>query len=333
MAESKNKLLSELRIMYETDINTPIGAQEIIAQLENKYGIKGVERRSIYKDMALLESAGFGIKRCTDKRKGWYTSERLFKDYELKILYDSIYNMKCITAENTKNILESLLSLTSERGRQRFYSQIILAMKNKTEEPELGGYIETIMEAIFCEKKVEFQYTEMDALMNRVIRREGKVYKLNPYVIYQSTNTYYLIGAHDNHDDPTSYRMDRIINLAISDEKWVSPQEKLGEKAEQVLQTYVEKSVDNYAGKEIKMVLEYIPGQITNNILYDFAGKDIKVKKVADGKVQATFKKNDSVTLLGWLLGYCNMFKVIEPDSLKERVLNELKNGVNNYES
>ena len=41
--------------------------------------------------MALLESAGFGIKRCTDKRKGWYMDKRLFQDYELKIMCDSIY--------------------------------------------------------------------------------------------------------------------------------------------------------------------------------------------------------------------------------------------------
>ena len=267
MAESKNKLLSELKIMQETDSKTPIGAQEIITLLNDKYGVEGVERRSIYKDMALLESAGFGIKRCTDKRKGWYMEKRLFRDYELKILCDSVFDMKCITSEKTDSMVSSLLSMTSERGRERFSKMRQFPGGYKAIDDSIGEYVESIMEAIYCEKKIEFQYTERNESLERVIRREGKVYKLNPYLLYLSENTYYLVGAHDNHDDPTSYRLDRIINLVITDEKWTSPVEKLGDRAEDVLTDYVSRSVGNYAGKPTEIVLEYIPDSKKNNIV------------------------------------------------------------------
>ncbi len=332
MAESKNKLLSELKIMQETDSKTPIGAQEIITLLNDKYGVEGVERRSIYKDMALLESAGFGIKRCTDKRKGWYMDKRLFQDYELKIMCDSVYDMKCITSRKTTDIVKNLMSLTSDRGRKRFLQLQLFAAKAKASDDSVGEFIELILEAIFSKKKVEFQYTERNELLKPVIRREGKVYKLNPYLLYRSADTYYLVGAHDNHEEPTSYRLDRVVNLNISDEEWVSPTDKLGQNAEEILRNYVERSVGNYAGNPVEIVLEYIPDSIKNNILYDFIGTEVNIQKIpGTDRVRATFTKNDSKTLINWLTSYCNMFEVIAPLEVRKEVITRLKSGLDFY--
>lgn len=62
--------------------------------------------------------------------------------------------------------------------------------------------------------------------MEKILRREGKVYILNLYTIYWSDNNYYLIGSHDNHDGLTSYRLDRIENLTISEEYSIDAKER-----------------------------------------------------------------------------------------------------------
>ena len=113
----------------------------------------------------------------------------------------------------------------------------------------IGIYIETMLEAIYQNRKIEFQYTEINDSMKKVLRREGKKYLLNLYAIYWSDNNYYLIGAHDNHDNLVNYRLDRIVNLTMSDEKAIDAKEKVGVNPEMIIQDYIEKSVDHFQGE------------------------------------------------------------------------------------
>ena len=87
---------------------------------------------------------------------------------------------------------------------------------------------------MYLHKKIEFQYTEVNEKLQKVLRREGKKYSLNLYEIYWSDNTYYLIGAHDHYDRLTSYRLDRIENLEISQSDAIDAVEKIIKKWERV---------------------------------------------------------------------------------------------------
>ena len=40
----------------------------------------------------------------------------------------------------------------------------------------------------------------------------------------------------------------------------------------------------------------------------------------------------NSVTLTGWFMQYANMFKVIEPEKLRNELQEQLKKAVKNYE-
>ena len=43
---------------------------------------------------------------------------------------------------------------------------------------ETGYYIETMLEAMYLHKKIEFQYTEVNEKLQKVLRREGKNIRL-----------------------------------------------------------------------------------------------------------------------------------------------------------
>ena len=45
-----------------------------------------------------------------------------------------------------------------------------------------------MLEAMYLHKKIEFQYTEVNEKLQKVLRREGKKYSLNLYEIYWSDN-------------------------------------------------------------------------------------------------------------------------------------------------
>ena len=167
--------------------------------------------------------------------------------------------------------------------------------------------------------------------MEKVLRKEGKMYQLNLYTIYWSDNNYYLIGSHDNHDGLTNYRLDRIENMSMSSEDAIPAEEKIGVNPELVIQNYIKKSVNHFSGDTIRIEVEYEPAPSTNAILYDFAGDGIRVRPLEKGKYKAVFKKMDSVTLVGWFVQYANRFKVISPESLKGKIIENLEQAQGIY--
>lgn len=257
--------------------------------------------------------------------------QHLFEDWELKIMMDAIQQARCISIDEATEIRKRLLDLTSKRGRSRFLHLMQPVAGNVNVDEKIGTYIETMLEAMFTHRKIEFQYTELDEKLNKVLRRDGKKYVLNLYEIYWSDNNYYLIGAHDHHEGLTNYRLDRIENLEMSNEYIIDAREKIGDNPEVIIQKYIQESVNHFLGDSIRIEVEYEPNQVNNAILYDFAGSDIRVKKMKNGKCRAVFTKIDAVTLVGWFMQYANMFKVVGPEKFVDRVKNELDNAVKNY--
>lgn len=331
-AGRKEKIIRVLQILKTTDKKTPVNATQIVDKLENEYVIGKTDRRSIYRDVKMLQSCGYPIEQAKDKKQGWYMDKHAFDDWEIKVMMDAIQQARCVSVEEAKNIREKLLELTSKRGRSRFSHMMMPISCNVEVDTKLGEYIETMLEAMFMHKKIEFQYTEINDNMEKVLRREGKVYTLNLYTIYWSDNNYYLIRSHDNHEGLTSYRLDRVENLIMSDEYSIDVKEKISQNPELYIQEYIEKSVNHFSGEFIRIEVEYEPNQVTNAILYDFAGSSVKVRKQANGSCRAVFSKMNSVRFTGWFMQYINMFKVIEPEKLRNELQEQLKEAVKNYE-
>lgn len=330
--ERKEKLIRVLQLMESTDDKSPMNANQIVDKLDKDYTLGDIDRRSIYRDISMLQYCGYKIRQCKDKRKGWYMEKHAFDDWEIKIMMDAVQQAKCVSEKETVEIREKLLALTSNRGRSRFSHMMRSKTVSSDVVEEIGKYIEIMLEAMFQHKKIEFQYTEITNNMEKVLRRNGKVYKLNLYTIYWASNNYYLIGSHDNHDGLTNYRLDRMMNLKMSDETAIAAKEKVGENPEIFIQRYIEESVNHFSGELVRIEVQYRPDSVTNAILYDFAGKDIKVVKQTEDIYKATFVKMNSVTLVGWFLQYANRFKVLAPDFLRNAIVTELSDTLEKYQ-
>lgn len=330
-AERKEKIIRVLQILQSTDEKTPINALKIVDKLENEYIIGKTDRRSIYRDIRLLQYCGYKIEQAKDKKQGWYMNKHVFDDWEIKVMMDAVQQARCVSEDEAKNIKEKLLSLTSKRGKSRFSHMIMPQACNVKVDIKIGMYIETMLEAIYMHRKIRFQYTEINEKMEKVLRREGKIYSLNLYTIYWSENNYYLIGSHDNHDGLTSYRLDRVENLYMSDEHSIDAREKLGDNPELYIQNYIEKSVNHFSGESTKIEVEYKPSQATNAILYDFTGGNVIMHKLANGMCRASFFKMNSVTLIGWFMQYADKFKIIRPAELRDKVKDQLIEALESY--
>ena len=91
--------------------------------------------------------------------------------------------------------------------------------------------------------------------------------------------------------------------------------------------------MDHFQGELIRVEVEYEPGQAANAILYDFAGENIRVRKLENGRCRAVFQKMDSVTLVGWFMQHAGMYKVIGPERLREEVNTNLNLAQKIYEN
>ena len=115
--ERKEKLIRVLQLLESTDKKTPMNATQIVDKLENEYQIGKVDRRSIYRDVRLLQSCGYAIEQSKDKKMGWYMEKHAFEDWEIKIMMDAVQQARCVSVDEAKELRERLLALTSKRGR------------------------------------------------------------------------------------------------------------------------------------------------------------------------------------------------------------------------
>ena len=156
--ERKEKLIRVLQIMQTTDEKTPLNATQIVKRLDTEYELEGVERRSIYRDIALLQDCGYDIV---------YMNTHAFADWQIKIMMDAVQQARCVSLNEATKIRENLLNLTSKRGRSRLTHMMQQHPGNVNVNENIGIYIETMLEAIYQHRKIEFQYTEINDSMKK----------------------------------------------------------------------------------------------------------------------------------------------------------------------
>ena len=108
--QTKEKLLALMDILRrDTDEDHHLLVKDIIERL-NQRGI-AAERKSLYRDISILEEAGWDI---MHDRKGYYLASDTFELAELKLLVDAIQCSRFITEKKSYELIEKLESLTSQ---------------------------------------------------------------------------------------------------------------------------------------------------------------------------------------------------------------------------
>ena len=85
--DHKEKLIRVLQILEETDEKSPMNATQILKYLEEEYQIEQVDRRSVYRDIKMLQFCGYEIYQCADKKMGWYMKKHIFEPLDMNNSY------------------------------------------------------------------------------------------------------------------------------------------------------------------------------------------------------------------------------------------------------
>ena len=328
---NKLKLLRVLDIMKKTDELHPINAKQIVAKLE-AYGIE-VERKSILRDLKCLEDAGYSINKCENHNNGFYLTDQLFDDFELKVLADAVNTSKFLTQKDSLELIKKIKSIATYEGEEIIRATTYMDCEIKSDDNMNKIKIDTIIRAIKERKKISFQYFEICESGKKELKRGGYRYQISPYYLVLYSDEYIMIGNSDTNNHATYFRLEMITKIEGVNEKSRNKEEidEFGDNENDFnIAQYLKQNVNLWSGevREVKLVCK---NSISNHLKMKF-GKDIWMKVLGNGTFETRIKVADSEGFYEWIASYGTKIEVLSPKSMREQYVLRLKLVLENYQ-
>lgn len=322
-SNQKAKLMHVYTILSEeTDEINGLTVSEILDKLES-INI-AAERKSIYDDIRCLNDNGF--LHVEKKQAGgtvkYHVVERLFEKSELMMLSDAVQAAKFIPAKKSDELIYKLMSLTSKSEARKLNCRIYTPNRAKTDNKEVLDCAEKISEAILANKTVTFKYTsnvicKSSKGFERITRHDGKLYDVSPYALIWDDENYYMVGYDNETDLKKHYRVDRIIELMITEEKRKGEETFKGFD----LSRYNKSAFSMFSGEEKRVELECDNKMI--EIVIDRFGKDIIIRKKTNETFTVTVNVMISPVFFSWVYIFAGKIRINSPSEVKESYLKQ----------
>ena len=308
---------TKLRILYlyqhllkYSDAEHPLSTAQLIEDLKTQYDID-VNRNTLANDLAMLHKSGFNIEVIHSQSNSYYIDTQAFDLAELKVLIDAVSSSKFITQKKSQELIDKLLSLTSEHCAAQLRRHIYVEGRVKSEN-EKGYYIvDIINEAIDTSHKIRFQYADYSTKKRKVLRHGGEPYIVSPYALIWDGDYYYVVGFSEKRGIVQSFRLDRFYKTPelLDEEAIPAPKSfNISSYAQSVFRMYdTDKPVD---------VELQCKNHIANAIIDRF-GKAVQIREIDDQNFKVTVKVCASPTFYRWVFGWNGDMKIMGPDNIR----------------
>lgn len=340
-------LFNTLEVLKKyTDEEHRLSQKEILDILERDYDMV-VDRRTIKSNLMDLIDLGYEIEseeisRMVRNKSGEaeentiMSSIYLNRDFtkaELRLLIDSLLFSKHLPYSQCKELVRKLETLSNKYFKSHM-EYISTMPEDKTNNKQVFFNIDVLDEAIHKKKKVSFKYLDYGIDKKQHIKRKEdgteRVYIVSPYQMAAKEGKYYLICNYDKYDDISNYRVDRITQLEILEEK-IKPFSKLnwsnGQKLN--LSDYMKKHVYMYSSGDVKTTFRIIKPLISDII--DMFGKDVTFLDETEDMVCVKVNVNET-SMIQFAKNYAPDIEILEPQELRGKVKEELRKGYELYE-
>lgn len=284
--------------------------RDIIEYLE-QCGV-GAERKSVYSDIEGLKIFGLDI---ISTPKGYFVGERDFELPEVKMLVDCVSASKFITEKKSEKLIKKIESLASRHEGYQLQRQVFIADRVKVANEEIYRSVDTLHDAINEKKKVVFKYFEYGTDKKKKYRNDGNDYVVSPYSLTVSDENYYLISHYPKHEALTNFRVDRMTDIRVSDEKCEKIESVMGENFS--IGEYAKKVFSMYGGENVRVEL-LCENKMMNPIIDKF-GEEVFVQKADDEHFTACVNVNISPTFFAWVFTFEGKIKITSPEKVKEQ--------------
>lgn len=306
----KIKLLKLIELLrQETDEAHPLSTNEICSRL-GEMGIS-CERRTLSKDIALLNEQGYEVMQCRlGKENGYYVEDRSFSVPELKILIDAVQAANFISEKKTAELIDKISVLGGSHQSEIIKNNLVCFNTHKHNNETLYYSVGYLEEAIQQQNKVLFRYFDLDENGEKIYRRDGHRYVVEPVALIYHEDNYYLIAYSEKHDSTANYRIDRMTSVKVIDE----PVSQKALDLRNEISGYTERTFKMYGGQPVNITIEFNDKLI--GVVYDKFGENTKMIRTDVSKCIATVKVQISPTFWGWMFQFGKQMRIISPPSL-----------------
>lgn len=306
----KVKIIKLLELLQQnTDEDHPMTTNAIIDALAQ--ADIPCDRRTVSQDIATLNDLGYEImSTMVGHEKGYYVEDRSFSVPELKILIDAVHASSFITEKKSQELITKLAALAGTHRAEVLTRSMVAFNTRKHRNEHIFYSVDHLETAILQQKKILFRYFDLDENGQRIYRRDGHRYVLEPVALVFNEDNYYLTGYSSRHDSTPSYRVDRMDNVQVLDEPC---SEKATLLRSQVAE-YTEQAFKMYGGEQTDVVLEFNRQLI--GAVYDRFGEDTRMIPVGDDRCIATVRVRISPVFWGWVFQFAGQMKILSPTSV-----------------
>ena len=320
MAEEKNQKIKLMKIMeilrQETDEEHPMTKVELAARLVAMN--VSCSPRSLIRDIKLLNEQGYEImERLVGHEKAYFVCDRSFSVPELKILIDAVQAAGFVTEKKTGELVDKIAALGGSHRAAILKGNIVKFNTRKHTNETIYYTVGFIEDAIQRNKKIIFRYFDLDENGQKVYRRDGHHYVVEPVALVFNEDNYYLIVYSEKHDGTANYRVDRIDSVEIIDDPISDKARSLRRKVAR----YTEEAFKMFNGQPETITLRFTD-KLIGPVLDKF-GEVTKMTRVDDHTIEATVQVRIAPTFWGWLFQFGTDMDIMEPEALKEEYKNK----------
>ena len=334
----------EIQDILKKEYEMPVDRKAIKRNLLNliEYGssieYREVSRKEIFRKKSVVsdeDSLDLEDKGIPEDDLLWtdFYLKQKFTNEELRLLIDSLLFSKHIPYSQAKKLITKLESLSNIYFKSR--SQYIYPLPvDRTDNKQVFYNISILDEAIRKKQKVLFEYAEYhtDKKMHLKKREDGSVreYVVTPYQMATQEGKYYLICNYNKYDDISNYRVDRIRNIQILEEKG-KPFETLKWSGHQPmnLNEYMREHVYMYSSENAFVKFRIVKAMISDVI--DLFGKGVNFSEETDTHVSVSVHVNERAAEQ-FAKNYAPDVMILQPKRLRDKLRDDLKKSWEAYE-
>ncbi len=314
----KLKLYYLSRILIEkTDDENSLSMADIISELE-EYGVTA-DRKSLYDDLQALEVMGYEI---IGEKVGhgyyYHIGRKQFELAELKLLVDAIQSSKFITEKKSNELIKKLTGFVSEYEAQQLKRQVMVQGRIKTMNESIYYIVDEIHKAIANNRKISFNYMKWNA-DKEMVPRKDKRYEASPWALNWDDENYYLIAYDEEMDCIKHYRVDKMRDIEISEEK------RRGRDIFREFDPakYSRMNFGMFGGTAVRVKLQFKEELV--GVMLDRFGKDIPISRIKQsGWLETNVEVALSDQFYGWLFALGTGVKLVGPKSVVTQFGKEL---------
>ena len=326
MPKSDNQ---KLKIFYILDYleahsneKNPVRASDLIAMLDRQHNIR-CDRKTVYSDIAALQQYGVDIVSLPGKNGGYYIASRNFELPELKLLIDAVQSSRYLTEKKSRELIEKLCSQCNEQDAKLMRRTVLVSGRVKSMNETIYYNVDAIQAAIAQNRQITFRYFDWDFGGKRKYRE--KEYLASPYGLCQDNENCYLLAFSGRHGI-TSYRVDRMSDIQLTEEKRIPCPELTGK----ALHDHANRLFQMYSGDALDVKMRFHRSLL--NVVIARFGKD--TMRIPDGEDWFVFTVKVAISpmFLSWVVGFGAKAKILYPQSVVDACKDLCREAMSQYE-